>query len=95
MGRLPGEKSERAEGYRNGYHGTRRITTAVGALEVRQPRVSDVPDEAGKYRSQLVRPYRRRSEGLDILFPKLFIEGLATRDFEPALRALAGLRANN
>ncbi len=65
----------------------------MGALEVRQPRVSDVPDEAGKYRSQLVRPYRRRSEGLDILFPKLFIEGLATRDFEPALRALAGEEA--
>lgn len=91
--RLPGEKSERAEGfrgYRNGHHEERRITTAVGALTVRQPRVSDVPVEAGRYRSQLIRPYRRRSEGLDILFPKLFIEGLATRDFEPALRALVG-----
>lgn len=91
--RLPGEKSEAAEGfrgYRNGHHRERRITTAVGALTVRQPRVSDVPGEAGKYRSRLVRPYRRRSEALDILFPKLFIEGLATRDFEPALRALVG-----
>lgn len=91
--RLPGEKSEGAEGfrgYRNGYHAERRITTAVGALTVRQPRVSDVPGEIGKYRSQLIRPYRRRSEALDILFPKLFIEGLATRDFEPALRALVG-----
>lgn len=91
--RLPGEKGEGAEGfrgYRNGYHRSRRITTAVGGLTVRQPRVSDVPVDAGKYRSRLVRPYRRRSEALDILFPKLFIEGLATRDFEPALRALVG-----
>lgn len=93
LGRLSGEKSERAEGfrgYRNGYHRERRVTTAVGALTVRQPRVSDVPGEAGAYRSQLIRPYKRRSEGLDSLFPKLFIEGLATRDFEPALRALVG-----
>lgn len=93
LGRMPGEKSEGAEGfrgYRNGYHHSRRLTTAVGALQVRQPRVSDVPDEAGKYRSRLIRPYKRRSEGLDTLFPKLFIEGLATRDFEPALRALVG-----
>lgn len=93
LGRLPGEKSERAEGfrgYRNGYHAERRITTAVGALTVRQPRISDVPGGAGKYSSQLIKPYRRRSEALDILFPKLFIEGLATRDFEPALRALVG-----
>ena len=91
--RMPGEKSERAEGfrgYRNGHHRERKITTAVGALRVRQPRVSDIPQSAGKYRSQLIRPYKRRSEGLDVLFPKLFIEGLATRDFEPALRALVG-----
>lgn len=93
LGRLPGVKSERAEGfrgYRNGYHASRRITTAVGALTVRQPRVSEVPESEGRYRSRLIRPYRRRSEALDILFPKLFIEGLATRDFEPALRALVG-----
>ncbi len=50
LGRLPGVKSEAAEGfrgYRNGYHAERRITTAVGGLTVRQPRVSDVPAEAG------------------------------------------------
>lgn len=91
--RLPGEKSEAAEGfrgYRNGYHKARRVTTAVGALAVRQPRVSDVPEDAGEYRSKLIRPYKRRSEGLDSLFPKLFIEGLSTRDFEPSLRALIG-----
>lgn len=94
--RLPNQKSETAEGfrgYRNGYHQERKVTTAVGALTVRQPRVSDVPEEAGEYRSNLVRPYKRRSEGLDSLFPKLFIEGLSTRDFEPSLRALIGEEA--
>lgn len=96
LGRLRGEKGAKAEGfrgYRNGYHRERKITTAVGALHIRQPRVSDVPDEAEEYRSNLVRPYKRRSEGLDSLFPKLFIEGLSTRDFEPSLRALVGEEA--
>jgi transposase-like protein len=93
LGRLRGEKSDRGEGfrgYRNGFHKERQVTTAVGALTVKLPRVSDVPAEAGRYEPKLIRPYKRRSEGLDYLFPKLFIEGLATRDFEPSLRALIG-----
>ena len=93
LGRLRGEKSDRGEGfrgYRNGYQKERQVTTAVGALTVKLPRVSDVPAGAGRYESKLIRPYKRRSEGLDDLFPRLFIEGLATRDFEPSLRALIG-----
>jgi transposase-like protein len=77
-------------GYRNGYHQARTVSTAVGALGVRVLRVAEAPQ---KYRSQLVQPYKRRSQGLDELFPKLFVEGLATRDFEPALRCLAGAEA--
>ncbi len=94
--RLRGQKSAGAEGfrgYRNGFHKERRVSTEVGALTVRVPRVSDVPEEAGAFRSRLVRPYKRRSEGLDSLFPRLFVEGLATRDFEPALRFLVGEEA--
>lgn len=91
--RLRGQKSSEAEGfrgYRNGYHRKRKVTTAVGTLTVRQPRISDVPADVGRYESKLIRPYKRRSEGLDDLFPRLFVEGLATRDFEPSLRALVG-----
>jgi len=94
--RLPGEKSSSSEGfrgYRNGYHPERVVSTAVGALHIKQPRVSDMPEEAGRFRSKLIKPYKRRSEGLDALFPRLFIEGLATRDFEPALRFLVGEEA--
>ena len=91
--RLPGERSDRAEGfrgYRNGFLPERKLATSVGTLYVKQPRVSDVPEGQEKFGSKLVKPYKRRSEGLDELFPKLFVEGLATRDFEPALRALVG-----
>jgi transposase-like protein len=74
-------------GYRNGHHRQRRVSTAVGALQIKVPRVSD---NSESFASKLVKPYRRRSEGLDLLFPKLFVEGLATRDFEPCLRFLVG-----
>ncbi len=77
-------------GYRNGHHKERTVSTAVGGLEVRVPRVAD---NAEPFRSHLVKPYKRRSEGLDTLFPQLFIEGLATRDFEPSLRFLVGEKA--
>lgn len=94
--RLRFQKSSEAEGfrgYRNGHHRERVVSTEVGGLVVKVPRVSDVPEEAGQYESKLVRRYKRRSEGLDVLFPRLFIEGLSTRDFEPSLRALVGEEA--
>lgn len=96
LGRLRGERADGADGftgYRNGYHAERTVTTAVGALCVRQPRVSDVPEGVGRFRSKLIVPYRRRTEGLDAAFTRLFVEGLSTRDFEPALRALIGEEA--
>jgi transposase-like protein len=77
-------------GYRNGYHKKREVATAVGGLKVRVPRVSD---NSEPFQSQVVKKYKRRSEGLDNLFPRLFVEGLATRDFEPALRFLVGENA--
>lgn len=86
------DKSERNEfrGYRNGHHKSRTVSTAVGGLMVKVPRVSD---NSEKFESKLVKPYKRRSEGLNNLFPKLFIEGLSTRDFEPCLRFLVGEQA--
>ncbi len=74
-------------GYRNGHHQPRIISTSFGSLEVKVPRVSD---NGESFQSEIVKPYKRRSEGLDCLFPNLFVEGLATRDFEPALRFLVG-----
>lgn len=90
--RLPGERTsaEKFRGYRNGHHRERTISTTVGGLRVRVPRVADNPEA---FESKLVKPYKRRSEGLDGLFPRLFVEGLATRDFEPALRFLVGEEA--
>ena len=67
--------AENFTGYRNGFHQKRTVSTAFGGLKVKAPRVSDSPQV---YDSQLVKKYKRRSEALDCLFPKLFVEGLAT-----------------
>lgn len=82
--------AEDFRGYRNGHQKERTVSTTVGGLNVKVPRVSDSPRA---FKSQLIKPYKRRSDGLDNLFPQLFIEGLATRDFEPALRFLVGAEA--
>lgn len=80
-------------GYRNGTAKERTITVGSGAIKVKVPRVSDVPASQEPFASQIIKPYQRRSQSLTAVFPKLFIEGLATRDFEPALRSLLGQEA--
>jgi len=80
-------------GYRNGHSKERKISVGSGTIKIKTPRVSDVPQGQAEFESRLVKPYQRRSLSLQHLFPKLFIEGLATRDFEPALRCLMGAEA--
>jgi histone H3/H4 len=83
--------AENFRGYRNGHHKQRTISTSFGSLEVRVPRVSDTPQE---FQSSLVKKYKRRSEGLDCLFPNLFVEGLATRDARAGLE-ISGRRISS
>ncbi len=80
-------------GYRNGTAQERKVTIGSGTIKIKAPRVSDLPPGQEEFASQIVKPYQRRSKSLEQVFPKLFIEGLATRDFEPALRCLLGEEA--
>lgn len=79
-------------GYRNGST-PRRLTLGSGTVELGQPRVRDTPPGQEPFESKIIRKYQRRSDTIDETFMKLFIEGLATRDFEPALRLLMGEKA--
>lgn len=73
-----------AKGYRNGKR-ERQVTVLGGNLTVAAPRVAGID-----YQSSILAPYQRRSAGVDELFRRLYMEGLSTRDFEPALRSLLG-----
>lgn len=79
-------------GYRNGAT-PRRLTLGSGTIDLAAPRVRDVPDGQPPFASKILGKYQRRSDTVDATFLNLFIEGLATRDFEPALRLLAGAEA--
>lgn len=76
-------------GYRNGTT-PRRLTLGSGTVPLEVPRVRDIPPGQAPFESKILRKYQRRSDTIDETFLRLFIEGLATRDFEPALRLLAG-----
>ena len=92
LGRDRYERGEEFRGYRNGYHRSRELTVGVSAVEVKAPRVSDVPAEVagGGFESKIVRRYERTSRQTQDLFRKLYLEGLSTGDFEPVFRELVG-----
>ena len=92
LGRERYERSDEFRGYRNGYHRSRELTVGVSAVEVKAPRVSDVPSEVSPdgYRSKIVKRYERTSRQTQELFRKLYMEGLSTGDFEPVFRELVG-----
>ncbi|MDI6809899.1 MAG: IS256 family transposase [Candidatus Eisenbacteria bacterium] len=83
--------NEKFCGHRNGYGKERRVTVGSGTLSIRAPRVRET---AERFASQVLRSYERRSDRIKELIPELYVQGLATGDFEPALRGLLGDGAN-
>lgn len=92
LGRGTYQRSGEYRGYRNG-SSPRRLTLGSGTIALAMPRVRDIPAGQASFESKIVGRYQRRSDAIDQTFLKLFIEGLATRDFEPALRLLVGQEA--
>jgi len=79
---------------RNGYGRARKLTLGAGTVEIRAPRVEDrrVDDDGERQRftSRILPPYMRRSPKLAEVLPILYLRGLSTGDFRPALESLLG-----
>jgi len=86
------ERGKEFRGYRNGYHQLRELTVGLCPVKVRVPRVAKVPPDVAPqgFQSQIVWRYQRASETTKRLFVRLYLEGLATGDFEPVFRELVG-----
>ena len=82
---------------RNGKAKPREVTTSAGTLTVSAPRVNDkriVDGERQKFTSQILPPYMRRSPKVAEVLPVLYLRGLSTNDFRPALESLLGDKAS-
>jgi putative transposase len=80
---------------RNGRASERRVTVGSGTVAIRAPRVNDkrVDEETGERRrfsSKILPAYARRSPKVNEVLPVLYLRGLSTGDFRPALEQLLG-----
>ena len=80
---------------RNGYHAEREVTTAAGAVSVRAPRVNDkrideVTGERRRFASAILPAWARKSPKVSEVLPLLYLHGLSTSDFTPALEQFLG-----
>lgn len=83
---------------RNGYHRPRKVTTVAGAIEVRAPRVNDkrtddATGERQRFSSAILPPWCRKSPKISEVLPLLYLHGLSSGDFVPALEQFLGSAA--
>jgi transposase-like protein len=83
---------------RNGSHQTREVLTSAGAVEVRAPRVNDRrtdPDtgERRRFSSAILPPWCRKTPKITEVLPLLYLHGLSSGDFVPALGQFLGSSA--
>src|ERR1019366_3034886 len=78
----------------NGRAQARKLTLGAGTVELKAPRVNDRRrDEQGRrqrFTSRILPPYLRRSPKVAEVLPILYLRGLSTGDFRPALEGLLG-----
>jgi len=100
---LAAHAAERDEGgrrlvVRNGRARRREVLTAAGAIPVHTPRVDDrrvdpVTGERVRFRSVILPPWCRKSPKVAEVLPLLYLHGLSTGDFVPALEGFFGSAA--
>ena len=79
----------------NGRARERKVTVGSGTVPIRAPRVNDkrTDEETGERRrfsSRILPAYARRSPKVTEVLPILYLRGLSTGDFKPALEDLLG-----
>jgi transposase-like protein len=95
-----GERDERGRALvvRNGYARNRQVVCGAGSIEVRAPRLNDkrVDEQTGeraRFQSAILPPYMRRSPKVTEVLPLLYLHGLSSGDFAPALKEFFGAEA--
>jgi transposase-like protein len=94
------ERDERGRALvvRNGSARGRTVVAGAGAIEVQAPRVNDrrvdpATGERQRFASSILPPYARRSPKVAQVLPLLYLHGLSSKDFVPALAEFFGTSA--
>ena len=77
---------------RNGHLPEREISSGIGPIKVRQPRVRH--RDGGRFTSAILPRFMRRTPSVDALIPVLYLKGISTGDFTEALAAILGEKAS-
>lgn len=83
---------------RNGHAQQRQVLTSAGAVEVRAPRVNDrrvdeVTGQRRRFASAILPAWCRKSPKITEVLPLLYLHGLSSKDFVPALEGFLGTDA--
>src|SRR3954464_7052351 len=83
---------------RNGHAQPRQVLTAAGAVEVVAPRVNDkrieeATGERRRFASVILPAWCRKSPKITEVLPLLYLHGLSSQDFVPALEGFLGTDA--
>jgi transposase-like protein len=83
---------------RNGHAVPRQVLTSAGAVAVRAPRVNDkredeTTDERRRFSSAILPAWCRKSPKITEVLPLLYLHGLSSKDFTPALEGFLGTDA--
>jgi transposase-like protein len=83
---------------RNGHAEARSITTGAGPIEIQAPRINDKREdgETGdrcRFRSSIIPPWCRKSPKVAEVLPLMYLHGMSTGDFVPALEQFFGSSA--
>lgn len=91
------DENGRALVVRNGRARQREVLLGGGAVDVRAPRVNDrrvdEDGQRGRFKSVILPPYMRRSPKVTEVLPLLYLHGLSSGDFVPALEGFFGTNA--
>ena len=93
------DEQGRALAVRNGYAREREVLMGAGSLALKAPRINDKRvDENGqrrRFKSVILPPYMRRSQKVREVLPLLYLHGLSSGDFVPALEEFFGTEAGS
>ncbi len=83
---------------RNGAAEPRTVLTSAGAVEVTAPRVNDkrtdpATGERNRFSSAILPPWARKTPQISEVLPLLYLHGLSSGDFVPALGQFLGSHA--